>query len=140
MEPAQESLRHILGALREISRRARREAPTHADLTYVEESLLYAISDHEAPTGIGIAAALGIDKSTASRQLATLEQRGLVRRHAVPGERRAQAFELTGPGRQLLSKAEQSRLSTVHKRTAGWSAAEVAQFEKLLARFNHPID
>ncbi|AKU14883.1 MarR family winged helix-turn-helix transcriptional regulator [Luteipulveratus mongoliensis] len=129
--------------LREVARRLRREWSERVpDITFAESTLLSAVDAHERATMVDVAQELQIDKSTASRQVAAIERRGLITRRALAGERRAQLLELTPQGRKVLATASATWLESVGRRVEGWSDDEVDQFVDLLHRYNTapPVD
>ena len=106
------------------------------EITFVEATLMSAITARSHPTAVDVAADLQIDKSTASRQIAVLERRGLIERQAAPGERRAQWLRLTPVGRRILLRSDTARIEAITERVDDWTDAEVMQFADLLRRFN----
>lgn len=132
-----EPLRVVLFELRSFARRLRREWSTNVpEITFAEATLMSAVTARPHPTAVDVAAELQIDKSTASRQIAALEQRGLIERAAAPGERRAQWLTLTAEGRRILHRSDVVRIDAIRERVADWTDAEVSQFADLLRRFN----
>lgn len=71
---------------------------------------LQAIARREAPGLNELAAAQFLDKSTASRLVDGLEQKGYVRRAADPQDGRALRLEVTARGRQVLARIERDLL------------------------------
>ncbi|UIJ34265.1 MarR family winged helix-turn-helix transcriptional regulator [Allobranchiibius sp. GilTou73] len=106
------------------------------EITFAEATLMSAVTARPHPTAVDVAADLQIDKSTASRQIAVLEQRGLIEREAAPGERRAQWLRLTPEGRHILQQSDTVRIEAIRDRVGDWTDAEVTQFAELLRRFN----
>ncbi|NYJ74341.1 MarR family winged helix-turn-helix transcriptional regulator [Allobranchiibius huperziae] len=132
-----EPLRVVLVELRFFARRLRREWSTNVpEITFAEATLMSAVTARPHPTAVDVAADLQIDKSTASRQIAVLEQRGLIEREAAPGERRAQWLRLTPEGRHILQQSDTVRIEAIRDRVSDWTDAEVTQFADLLRRFN----
>ncbi|MBO1754531.1 MarR family winged helix-turn-helix transcriptional regulator [Allobranchiibius sp. CTAmp26] len=106
------------------------------EITFAEATLMSAVTAKPHPTAVDVAADLQIDKSTASRQISVLEQRGLIERQAAPGERRAQWLRLTAEGDRILQESDTVRIAAINERVADWTDAEVTQFADLLRRFN----
>ena len=83
VSPGQPDAAEVVGQeLVTLSRRLRngaREIYAEGGLTFVEYSLLALISDSPGINAAALAKAASIDKSTASRQLAELRRRGLLR-------------------------------------------------------------
>ncbi len=83
-----------------------------------------------------LAGQLGIGKGTLSRQIAGLESLGLIRRHPDPADRRAALLELTEEGQRRFDDARAARGRQLHHILAGWPEADIAEFARLLRRFN----
>ena len=134
-----EPLLVVLVELRFFARRLRREWSANVpDITFAEATLMSAISARHHATAAEVTADLRIDKSTASRQIAVLERRGLLARRAAPGARRAQWLELTPEGGRILRASDDVRIEAIRDRVSQWSDVEVSQFADLLRRFNAP--
>ncbi|WP_078856560.1 MarR family winged helix-turn-helix transcriptional regulator [Streptomyces sp. NBRC 109706] len=102
--------------------------------------LLLSRLDQGGPAGVkALAAAMGIDSSTVTRQVAPLVDAGLVRRAADPEDGRAVLLRLTPPGRQRLDEVRASRRALVALLTEDWTGQERADFHTLLARLNGAI-
>ncbi|RMI42880.1 MarR family winged helix-turn-helix transcriptional regulator [Streptomyces triticirhizae] len=102
--------------------------------------LLLSRLDVGGPTGVkALAAGMGIDSSTVTRQVAPLVDAGLVRRAADPEDGRAVLLHLTPPGRERLEEVRASRRALMALLTEDWTEQERADFRALLARFNASI-
>jgi DNA-binding MarR family transcriptional regulator len=66
-----------------------------------------------------------VDTSVVSRQLAQLEQHGLVERSPDPEDGRAHRVSLTGEGRKVLADGRDRLARMVTDRLDGWDAAEI---------------
>ena len=71
-----------------------------------------------------LAARMGVDASTASRQVQQLERAGLVARVGDPADRRASLLELTPEGGRVLARMRQARHASLTQVLAGWSARD----------------
>jgi DNA-binding MarR family transcriptional regulator len=130
-------LLEVLVELRTFTSKVRREWRVRVpDVTLAESVVLLAVRRHEMVTAGDIAHELGIDKSTASRHIVALENRGLLQREGIEGERRAQSLIITQAGLDILTEMDRVRLDTIAERLEGWSDDDVAAFESLLRRFN----
>lgn len=69
-----------------------------------ELSVLLAAAPRPRPQ-LGLAAAVGLDKTTMVATVDTLEQRGLVRREQSPDDRRLRLVAVTAQGRQVARRA-----------------------------------
>ncbi len=95
---------HLQRATRAIARRFD-EALRPLGLTNGQFSLLMSLNRPE-PAGIqGVAALLGLDRTTLTANLKPLERRGLVRTVADGEDRRTRLLALTPDGRSLLAEA-----------------------------------
>jgi DNA-binding MarR family transcriptional regulator len=81
-----------------------------------------------------LAADLDVDLSTASRQVRTLEQSGLLRRSNDPHDGRAVVLELTDEGLETLKRTRATRHALVAERLEEWSDRDVADLARLLQR------
>lgn len=86
-----------------------------------------------------LAQLLGVDISTASRQVSALEARGLVARDPVPGDRRAALLRLTATGEEVLRAYRDTRRRLIGTAIAGWADADKRALVALLERFNDAI-
>ena len=82
-----------------------------------------------------LAHVLGVDVSTTSRQVATLEQRGLLSRSADPDDGRAVLLDLTPAGQQYLAKLSQAWHEIVAESLIDWHPREIAKFATMVDRF-----
>ncbi len=81
-----------------------------------------------------LAADLGLDVSTVSRQVARLAERRLVRRSADPGDARAGQLELTARGRDLLQRVRRGRHAWLADAIEEWSETDRLRLAQLLDR------
>src|SRR6478609_8456991 len=94
----------------------------------------------EAPVSInGLAELVGLDATTVTRQVATMETEGLVRRKRHPQDRRVSLVELTALGRRRMDAVRAARESRITELVGDWSDADQAAFGQLLGRFNEAI-
>ncbi|MGN9803791.1 MarR family winged helix-turn-helix transcriptional regulator [Micromonospora sp. L32] len=83
-----------------------------------------------------LAVRLGIGKGTLSRQIHGLEGLGLVRRDPDPDDRRAALISLTEEGIRRFDAARAARLGQIRRTMESWPRRDVAEFARLLHRFN----
>ena len=81
-----------------------------------------------------LAAALGLDASTVSRQVRALEESGYVRRAGDPVDRRAALLGLEPAGRRLLDQAIARRRALLEHALAHWAPEDRAALSELLSR------
>ncbi|MBK0374759.1 MarR family winged helix-turn-helix transcriptional regulator [Streptomyces californicus] len=93
--------------------------------------------DREGPMGVkALAAGMGIDSSTVTRQVAPLVDTGLVKRTSHPEDGRAVVLQLSPRGQARLNEVRASRRELMSRVTDGWSEEERDTFCALLTRFN----
>lgn len=81
-----------------------------------------------------VAAALGLDHSTASRLLGDAESDGLVRRHSDPSDRRRTIVQLTSKGRTVVSATSTLRCRAIDAVFADWSVEDLDTLADMLQR------
>ncbi|WP_198539085.1 MarR family winged helix-turn-helix transcriptional regulator [Streptomyces graminilatus] len=93
--------------------------------------------DNEGPMGVkALAASMGIDSSTVTRQVAPLVDTGLVKRTSHPEDGRAVVLQLSPRGLARLEEVRSSRRQLMAELTQEWSPEEREVFCTLLTRFN----
>jgi DNA-binding MarR family transcriptional regulator len=83
---------------------------------------------------------MGVDVSTACRQVQGLEQDGLVTRTVDPGDRRATLLRLSDEGSHVLGRVRKVRRAQLAKALGTWSAEDRRQFATLLDRMLNDLD
>lgn len=93
--------------------------------------------DKEGPMGVkALAASMGIDSSTVTRQVAPLVDTGLVKRTSHPEDGRAVVLQLSPRGQSRLEEVRSSRRQLMAELTDDWAPEEREAFCTLLTRFN----
>ena len=96
--------------------------------------------DLEGPMGVkALAAGMGIDSSTVTRQVAPLVDSGLVKRTSHPEDGRAVVLQLSPRGLARLEEVRGSRRELMAQVTDGWTERERESFCTLLTRFNDSL-
>lgn len=108
-------------------------------LTYNEASILSTIRDNPALSSEDLASALQSDKSTISRQVSSLERKGLVEKRRRKNNRRINEIVLTEQGRTLLAQSDKLWGERVAHRLQGWEPQEINHFLQLLRQYNYPL-
>ena len=108
----------------------------HADLDGAAYGLLVLLDDAGPLRASDVVARLGLDKSTVSRQVASLVALGLVDRAADPDDGRAQVLSTSPEGHRRLSQLRDARRERWEADLAGWETTDVATLAQLLGRLN----
>jgi DNA-binding MarR family transcriptional regulator len=125
----------------------RAEASRRADAQTAHRMLdraAYVILRHlaeQGPTNLGsLATALGVDASTATRQVSALQRDGLVRRDPDPHDRRGTVVAATDEGLTRYQAVRQARAELYATILSGWSATDLQTLARLLHRLNAALD
>ncbi|MGY1830557.1 MarR family winged helix-turn-helix transcriptional regulator [Geodermatophilus sp. SYSU D01180] len=124
----------LLRRSRAISARLAREL--HPDLDGAAYGLLALLADAGPLRASDLVTRLGLDKSTVSRQVASLVALGMVDREPDPADGRAQVLTPSPEGAARLARIREARRERWEADLSGWPAEDVAQLGELLARFN----
>jgi len=107
-----------------------------ADLPLTGASLaLLRLVERHGPIAVGdVARRVGVTASTASRQLAPLEEHGLIERASDPGDARIARLRATRAGERALERARDVMLNDYRVALRGWSRADLEQLGALFVR------
>lgn len=86
-----------------------------------------------------LAARTGLDQSTISRKLRSLDQQGYLQRLPDPSDGRASLVNVTDHGAQLLRASLDARSAALDAALAGWSDADRECFGRLLHRLAEDV-
>lgn len=86
-----------------------------------------------------LADVLGVDLSTASRQVHHLRQAGLVDRAPVEEDRRASLLTVTDAGSEMVARILEARRTVIEQMLAGWSPEERAELARVLGHLADDI-
>ena len=86
-----------------------------------------------------IAAALNVDPSVVSRQLATLARLDLVERGTDPDDGRAELITITPHGRERLVQAREAICVALAERLDHWDLDEIARATAMVADLSHHL-
>ncbi|QAY71740.1 MarR family transcriptional regulator [Xylanimonas protaetiae] len=107
-DPAAVVTRDLRAVISRLHRRLR-EVATSDGLTPSQVAALTRIGKREASSASALAALEGVRPQSMAATLATLEERGLVRRDADPEDGRRQLLSLTETGRSTFDGERQAR-------------------------------
>jgi DNA-binding MarR family transcriptional regulator len=96
--------------------------------------LLIRIGASNSLNVAALAAQVGRDQSTVSRQTAKLERLGLIKRRAGKADQRAREAVITLEGRRLVQAITKARRRLLDKLLAEWSVADVQALGRLNRR------
>ena len=108
----------------------------HHDLDGAAYGLLVLLDDAGPLRASDVVARLGLDKSTVSRQVASLVELGLVDRAADPDDGRAQVLSTSEEGHRRLSRLRDARRARWEADLSDWETTDVATLATLLGRLN----
>jgi DNA-binding MarR family transcriptional regulator len=111
-------------------------AELHPDLDGAAYGLLALLQDAGPLRASDLVTRLGLDKSTVSRQVASLVALGLVDRSADPDDGRAQVLTPSVEGAARLARIREARRARWESDLSHWPAEDVATLGELLARLN----
>jgi DNA-binding MarR family transcriptional regulator len=115
---------------------ARLAGQLHPELDGAAYGLLALLQDAGPLRASDLVTRLGLDKSTVSRQVATLVGLGLVDRAADPADGRAQVLTPSAEGSARLARIREARRARWEADLSGWPAEDVATLADLLDRLN----
>ena len=108
----------------------------HRGLDGAAYGLLVLLDDAGPLRASDVVVRLGLDKSTVSRQVASLVDAGLVDRVADPDDGRAQVLSTSTEGHRRLSEIRDARRSRWEADLSDWATDDVAALGALLGRLN----
>jgi DNA-binding MarR family transcriptional regulator len=102
--------------------------------------LLLRTLDRIGPASINtLAAAVGLDASTVTRQVASMKVMGLVEREINPGDRRSCIISPTEEGSELMRTMCSQRRTSLNMVVGDWPDEERSMLARLLAKLNDSI-
>jgi DNA-binding MarR family transcriptional regulator len=102
--------------------------------------ILCRLADEGAQRLGSLATAFGLDPSTITRQVQSLERAGLAARTTDTLDRRASILDLTDEGRTVLDRTRTYRRARLEQALADWSTDERADLGRLLTKLNLSLD
>lgn len=117
----------------------RRRSDFYTELDRAEYLLLRTL-DQTGPADIcTLAAALGLDPSTAGRQVAAMQAKGLVARTPGANDRRRCIVSPTGEGCRRMAATLARRREGTGRLLAGWSDADLRTLGEMFTRYNDAV-
>jgi DNA-binding MarR family transcriptional regulator len=116
-----------------------RRTDLHEDLDRAGYLMLRTLDDCGPMDINGLAASLGLDPSTAGRQVCVLQNAGLVARSPGLSDRRRSIITPTGEGLRLMEAVRERRTDSVADLLADWSQGELDTLGAMFANYNRAI-
>lgn len=101
--------------------------------------LLGSLEKNGSQSTSSLAEGFQLDISTASRQIAALEKKELVRRVPDPGDRRVNLIEITSHGKERLNTVRQMRFARYEQFLEDWSVEDCRRFGEYMNRLNRSM-
>ncbi|MCY8037905.1 MarR family transcriptional regulator [Bacillus paralicheniformis] len=131
-----DSLRNIEKEIALLVRLTTAYSPRFGSLDRSEYLLLSEL-DKQSPLAINsLAETLMLNLSTASRQVAALERKKLIRRFPDPNNGRISLVEMTSEGIDTLKKVQKARFHVYTEVLQDWTKEELSTLETHLIRLN----
>jgi DNA-binding MarR family transcriptional regulator len=116
-----------------------RRTDVHQQLDRSEYLLLRALEEGGAMNINALASLLGLDPSTAGRQIAGLQRAGLVERAPDPSDRRCTVITPTAEGLERMRHVRRQRTEFTADLLAGWTDEELRTFDTILGKYNRTV-
>lgn len=113
-----------------------RQAETAGVVLTQPSYLLLRILIDDGPRSMGtLARAAHMDVGMATRQVGALVDAGLATRDPDPADARVILIAVTAAGRRVAGALQEVRRIHLQRALSGWTATDVAEFDRLLTRF-----
>ncbi|MET3922072.1 MarR family transcriptional regulator [Arthrobacter sp. UYEF20] len=119
---------------RSVSQQLSRQV--HPDMEPAAYGLLSVIRRKGPIRLTELASCIGVGKPSVSRQIAFLENLGLVSKEADPLDGRAQSISLTARGEEKMHQVQDARREVFRERLSEWPAEELQAFAAYMAKLN----
>lgn len=117
----------------------RRRGGVNEELDRAEYLLLRTL-DRIGPSDIcTLAKALGLDPSTAGRQVSALQGKDMVERSHAETDRRRSIISPTGTGRAQMASARDRRRETTRELLADWDEDDLRTLGDMFTRYNRSV-
>jgi DNA-binding MarR family transcriptional regulator len=127
---------HVIDLVRSVAKAKVKllQAAEH-DVDRAAHLLLRSIGSNGPMRVSALAASVGSDVSTVSRQVGALVKEGLLERQADPDDSRASLLVPTSAGQLMITRLDEIRAAFFERVLADWSGEDLRQFAALLDRF-----
>lgn len=114
----------------------RRRSDIYTSLDRSEYLLLRTLAEIGPADIRTVAAALGLDPSTAGRQVGGMQSKGFVDRTPARDDRRRSIITPTAQGKRAMQLTRQRRRAATARLLGDWGDADLRQLADLLSRYN----
>lgn len=111
----------------------------HDDLDRAGYLLLRTLVEEGRMDIRSLADTLGLDPSTAGRQVAVMEREGLVERHCAPPDRRRAVISPTRKGLERVEKVRCRRTEGFAELLRGWDEGDLRTLGEMFERYNRCV-
>ena len=108
----------------------------HPELSLVAYTILAHLEEQQGCRATDLATHYLLDKSTVSRQVASLERLGFIERRVDEADHRVQVLHLARGGIEVLAAARTRRQESIQARLAAWDPEDLERFAGYLVRYN----
>ncbi len=116
-----------------------RRTDIHDELDRAEYLLLRILAAHGPQDINSLAALLGLDPSTAGRQITSLRRQGLVAKTPAEADRRRSIITPTPEGVHLMEAVRARRARNHADLLEGWSEQDLRTLAAMFAKYNHAV-
>lgn len=117
----------------------RRRSGIYTDLDRAEYLLLRTLNEIGPSDICTLASALGLDPSTAGRQVAVMQSKGMVERTPAATDRRRSIISPTTDGIERMDTARTRRRESTADLLADWSENDLRTLGEMFTRYNQSI-
>jgi DNA-binding MarR family transcriptional regulator len=117
----------------------RRRSDIYTELDQAEYLLLRTLHRIGPADICTLATALGLDPSTAGRQVAAIQAKGLVARQPASTDRRRSIVSPTEEGHRRMTTTRDRRRDSARRILAGWSEDDLHTLGEMFTRYNEAV-
>jgi DNA-binding MarR family transcriptional regulator len=128
-----------MALLQRALERLGRRSDIHQDLDRASYLLARTLQATGPISVKDLASRLGLDATTVTRQVATMEGPGLLYRRGDPSDGRVNLIELSPKGHRTMSGVQRARRERVRHLFTGWARRDQLELGRLLGRFNDAV-
>lgn len=130
------TLERELGRLRRVHLIQLLRTSTDRELSVLATELLRVVVEAESIRASELASTLSVTKTSISRYVNEMLERGLLIQRADPSDGRATLLSVSTSGRRALEERQARRSGVLEELCGGWPPGDVEQLTNLLRRLN----